>query len=137
MPELLKKEIFGEPPLKVDIPKMAVYSEDLITIINSTGLCIRPPVHRALGPAFYARALAAVTGHLYTEQEVMKAAADIWRLQHQFNVCAGEKVEDYAFPNRFYDESLPVRSGSKSPLPRDTIRAVLKSYFRVREIKYE
>ncbi|TEB12641.1 putative oxidoreductase YdhV [Pelotomaculum sp. FP] len=52
MPKFLKKEIFGEPPLTVDIPKMAKYSEDLITIINATGLCIRPPVHRALAPNF-------------------------------------------------------------------------------------
>ncbi len=136
MPELLKKEIFGDPSFKVDIPQMAVYSEDLITIINSAGLCIRPPVHRALGPGFYARALAAVTGHPYTEQEVMKAAADIWRLQHQFNVREGEKIEEYAFPDRFYEEALPVQSGTKSPLPREIITAVLQSYFKAREIEY-
>lgn len=134
MPELLKKEIFGNPPFKVDIPGMAVYSEDLISIINSAGLCIRPPVHRALGPAFYARALTVVSGHPYTEQAVMKAAADIWRLQHQFNVGEGEKIEEYVFPDRFYEESLPVRSGSKPPLPRETINEVLESYFKVREI---
>jgi aldehyde:ferredoxin oxidoreductase len=135
MPELLKKEIFGEPALKVDIPKMAVYSEDLITIINSVGLCIRPPVHRALGPAFYARALAAVTGHPFTEQKVMKAAANIWQLQHQFNVCEGEKEEDYVFPDRFYEESLPVQSGIRSPLPREIITEVLRSYFKARQIE--
>lgn len=135
MPELLKKEIFGLPPSKVDIPGMAVYSEDLITIINSAGLCIRPPVHRALGPAFYARALAAVSGHPYTEQEVMKAAADIWRLQHQFNLREGEKEEEYVFPDRFYKESLPVQSGEKPPLQREVITGVLESYFKAREIE--
>lgn len=136
MPELLKKEIFGEPPFKVDIPRMAVYSEDLITIINSAGLCIRPPVHRALGPAFYARALAAVTGHPYTEEDVMKSAASIWRLQHQFNVREGEKKEEYVFPDRFYDESLSVQSGTKAPLPREIISEVLQRYFKARDIDY-
>lgn len=136
MPKLLKDEVFGDPPSKVDIPKMAVYAEDLITIINSTGLCIRPPVHRALGPDFYARALAAVTGHPYTEQRVMKAAAEIWRLQHQFNVREGEKKEEYAFPVRFYEESLPVGSGSKPPLPREIITEVLEDYFKAREVEF-
>lgn len=134
MPDNLKEEIFGAPPSKVDIPKMAVYAEDLITIINSTGLCIRPPVHRGLGPGFYARALAAVTGCPYTEQEVMKAASDIWHLQHQFNVREGETIEEYAFPDRFYEEALPFKSGSKPPLPREIITAVLQSYFKARQI---
>lgn len=136
MPESLKKEIFGDPPFKVDIPRMAVYSEDLITIINSAGLCIRPPVHRGLGPAFYARALAAVDGNNYTEQDVMKAAADIWRLQHQFNVREGEIIEEYVFPDRFYEESIPVKSGTKPPLPREIISEVLQSYFEARDKQF-
>ncbi|TEB04518.1 putative oxidoreductase YdhV [Pelotomaculum schinkii] len=136
MPNFLKKEIFGEPPFKVDIPKMARYSEDLITIINSTGLCIRPPVHRALGTDFYARALTAVTGHPYTEQDVMKIAAIIWDLQHQFNVLAGEKLEDFAFPDRFYEESLTIQSGTKAQLPRDIINEVVHRYFKARKWDY-
>lgn len=136
MPEVLKKEIFGEPPFKVDIPRMAVYSEDLITIINSAGLCIRPPVHRGLGPAFYARALAALSGNHYTELDVMKAAADIWLLQYQFNVREGEKIEEYVFPDRFYEESIPVQSGTKPPLPREIISEVLQSYFKARDIQF-
>lgn len=136
MPRILKEEIFSKPPLKVDIPRMAKYAEDLITIINSTGLCIRPPVHRALGANFYARALAAVTGHPYTEQEVMKIASNIWDLQHQFNVSEGEKITDYAFPDRFYEKSLPVQSGTKSPLPRDEINEVIRRYFAARDWEY-
>jgi aldehyde:ferredoxin oxidoreductase len=136
MPEALKKEIFVDPPSKVDIPRMAKYSEDLITIINSTGLCIRPPVHRALGPGFYARALTALTGHPYTAQEVMKASSNIWDLQHQFNLREGEKIDEYVFPDRFYDEPLPAKSGIKPPLQRDVINAVLKRYFKAREWVY-
>jgi len=136
MPGFLKEEIFGEPPFKVDIPRMAKYAEDLITIINSTGLCIRPPVHRALGAGFYARALTAVTGHPYSEQEVLKIASHIWDLQHQFNVREGEKIDEYAFPDRFYEESLPVRSGTKPPLPREDIEEVLQRYFTARGWDY-
>ncbi len=136
MPKFLKEEIFGEAPYKVDIPKMAKYAEDLITIINSTGLCIRPPVHRALGADFYARALTAVTGHPYTEQEVMKVAENIWDLQHRFNVREGEKMEECAFPDRFYEEPLPVQSGTNSPLPRDITKKILKSYFKARRMEY-
>ncbi len=134
MPGCLKEEIFGDPPSRVDIPKMAVYAEDLITILNSTGLCIRPPIHRGLGPSFLARALAALTGTPYTEQGLMKAASDIWRLQHQFNLREGETRADYVFPDRFYEEALPLKSGSKPPLPREIIAAVLQSYFKARQI---
>jgi len=137
MPRFIMEEVFGQPPFrKVDIPKMAKYSEDLITIINATGLCIRPPVHRALCPDFYARALTAVTGHNYTELKVMKAASNIWGIQHQFNVREGEKIEDYAFPDRFYEESLPTQTGNKSPLSRGDINEVLHRYFTAREWDY-
>ncbi|KUK83575.1 MAG: Aldehyde ferredoxin oxidoreductase [Pelotomaculum thermopropionicum] len=135
MPKNLKKAIFGAPPYKVDIPLMAKYAEDLITIINSAGLCIRPPVHRALGADFYARALTAVTGHSYTEREVLAAASNIWDLQHEFNVRAGEKKAEYVFPDRFYEEALPVRSGNKPPLSRDVINRVLQRYFAARKWK--
>lgn len=132
MPEDLKKEIFGDPPSKVDIPGMAKYAEDLITIINSTGLCIRPPVHRTLGAGFYARALTALTGHPYTAQEVMDVSARIWDLQHQFNLREGEEIGEYVFPDRFYNEPLPVQSGIKQPLQREVIDEVLRRYFAAR-----
>ena len=135
MPENLKEAIFGAPPYKVDISLMAKYAEDLITIINSVGLCIRPPVHRSLGADFYARALTALTGYPNTEHEVLAAASKIWDLQHEFNVRAGEKKAEYVFPDRFYEEALPVKSGTNPPLSREFINRVVQRYFTARDWK--
>jgi aldehyde:ferredoxin oxidoreductase len=133
MPSRLKKDIFGEPPTGVNLPKMACYAENLITIVNSVGLCIRPPVLRSLGPDFYARALSAVTGHNYDAGTVLTAAAATWDLQYQFNLREGENVSDYKYPDRFYDESLPGIGGSTvQPLDRAQVAENIDEYFKAR-----
>lgn len=137
MPEKIKKKIFGEPPSKVGIPQMAKYAEDLITIINSTGLCIRPPTLRSLGPDFYARALTALLGHSFDAQGVLKTAENIYHLQHQFNVREGEKVVEYAFPRRFYEEPLPYRDGVRPALSRGNIEESVQQYFAARGWEYK
>jgi len=132
MPEDIKNEIFGSPPSKVNIPRMAKYAEDLITIINSTGLCIRPPTHRTLGPDFYARALTAVCGCTFTAREVLQAAAKIWDIQHHFNVREGEQIDEYVFPRRFYEEALPFQGGSRPPLSNHEVAETVKQYLAAR-----
>lgn len=133
MPARLKKEIFGEPPGGVNLPQMMAYAEDLITIINCVGFCIRPPVLRSLGPDFYARALNAVTGASYNEDSVLAAASAVWELQHAINRREGETPADYRYPDRFYEESLPGRNGKITPpLKREEVEENIRSYFAVR-----
>ena len=132
MPENFKKEIFGDPPTGVNIPRMSVYAENLITIINSVGFCIRPPVLRSLGPDFYARALKAVTGRDYDEAKVYAAGNKIWQLQHDFNRQEGEIPSEYSFPDRFYKESIPGKEGKIPPLSREKVAENVREYFRAR-----
>ncbi|EEG76987.1 aldehyde ferredoxin oxidoreductase family protein [Dethiobacter alkaliphilus] len=133
MPATLKKEIFGDPPKGVNLPRMLVYAENLIALINCVGFCIRPPVLRSLGPDFYARALTAVTGRKYDEDMVYAAAQRVWDLQHSFNVREGETSQDYCYPKRFYTESLPGPKGRITPpLSREQIEENLREYFQVR-----
>jgi aldehyde:ferredoxin oxidoreductase len=135
MPAGLKEIIFGNPPLGVSIPHMISYAEDLITIINSTGLCIRPPVLRTLGPDFYARALNAATGSTHTANSVMEAAGKIWHLQHGFNRREGETYDEYIFPERFYTEPLPRGKNSPHPpLSRENVRHIIEKYLHFRGI---
>ncbi len=133
MPERLKKEIFGEPPAGVDIPAMTVYSEDLITIINSVGFCIRPPVLRSLGPDFYARALNAAYGDNFDEDSVLAAAQRIWNLQHDFNRREGESFSSYQFPARFYQEPLPAKDQSHLPLNNKQMLDNIREYMKIRD----
>jgi aldehyde:ferredoxin oxidoreductase len=133
IPAALKTEIFGSPPAGVNLPRMAAYAENLITIINCVGFCIRPPVLRSLGPDFYARALSAVTGREYDESSVYDAAAAVWNLQHEFNVREGETVADYRYPDRFYNESLPGRGERMTPpLNRADVEQNIRAYFDAR-----
>jgi aldehyde:ferredoxin oxidoreductase len=134
MPAALKEKIFGTPPSRVNIPWMIRYAEDLITIINSIGFCIRPPILRSLGPDFYARALNAVTGSDYSADSVLTAAGEIWRLQYRFNQREGETISEYRFPERFYRESLPRLEGTPHPpLSKENVQNIIDTYLRIRK----
>ncbi|MDO9533931.1 MAG: aldehyde ferredoxin oxidoreductase family protein [Bacillota bacterium] len=133
MPVLLKEKIFGSPPSHVYIPQMMKYAEDIITIINSVGLCIRPPVLRSLGPDFFSRALNAATGSDLTEESILAAAGEIWKLQHQFNEREGQTLDEFRFPERFYREPLPgLENTSHPPISENNVKKLLDSYFKIR-----
>ena len=137
IPKWLKADIFGEPPQSVNLPQMLVYAENLIALINSVGFCIRPPVLRSLGPDFYARALTAVTGRTYDEEKVYAAASQIWDLQRNFNVREGETSQDYCYPKRFYEESLPgPKDRITPPLSQDQVEENIKTYFKIRNWEF-
>jgi aldehyde:ferredoxin oxidoreductase len=134
MPHKLKKEIFGDPPSGVNLPKIAVYAENLITIINCVGFCIRPPVLRALGPDYFARSLQAVLGWDIDAEEVYAIAGAVWDLQHAFNVREGETIAEYCYPERFYRESTRGRDGKTvEPLKKEQVEENVRDYFQARE----
>ncbi len=138
MPNTLKKEIFSNQPLYVNVPQMLKYSEDIITIINSLGFCIRPPVLRTLGPDYYARALNACYGSNLTAESLLKRAEDIWDLQHKFNVREGELFQDYKFPRRFYTEPQlqdKKRLPDYPPITEEGIQYIIDKYFKLRKWK--
>ncbi|MGI5823451.1 MAG: aldehyde ferredoxin oxidoreductase family protein [Dethiobacteria bacterium] len=133
MPPALKNKIFGSPPAHIYIPQMLKYAEDLLTIINSTGFCIRTPVLHSLGPDFFARALNIVTGSDFTAETLLNSAAQIWALQHRFNRQEGETKDEYRFPARFYHEPLPRNGGEPHPpLSPENVQKVLEAYFAIR-----
>lgn len=133
MPENVKQEIFGNPPCGVNLPRMAVYAENLITIINCVGFCLRPPVLRSLGPHFYARALNAVTGSAETADSIYAKAAAVWDLQRAFNQRQGETLADYCYPERFYTECTPGHDGKTvHPLKRSEVEENVRQYFSAR-----
>ena len=133
IPESMKEEIFGNPPRGVNLPRMAVYAENLITIINCVGFCLRPPVLRSLGPDFYARALNAVTGSTETADSVYAKAATVWDLQRAFNEREGETLADYCYPERFYTESTSGHNGKTiPPLKRAEVEENVSQYFSAR-----
>jgi aldehyde:ferredoxin oxidoreductase len=127
IPSGIKEAIFGQPPHKVDIPLMAKYAEDLISLINATGVCIRPPVLRTFGPGLFSRGLHATVGLEASPNEVLRSGERIWNVQHLFNLREGLKIEAWNFPDRFYQHD--VGSGV---LNQEKVHETLKKYLIAR-----
>jgi aldehyde:ferredoxin oxidoreductase len=122
-----KEKIFDFEKNRISIPHMAAYAQDHMNVVNSIGICIRPPVLWSLGPTIYSRLLQTLTGLQFTPEEVMKAGERISTLGRLFNARAGEKREDIHFGPRYY--SVPFK-GRK--LDREKIDQVLDRYFELR-----
>jgi aldehyde:ferredoxin oxidoreductase len=132
MPQALKDNILGIPPSKVAIPAMAKYSEEYMTLLNSFGLCIRPPVLRTIGPSIISEAFHAVYGYEMNEDELLLAAERIINMAHLFNLDRGLAFQDYRYPERFYKESEDYVKGKRLPLDHAKIEDMLKAYFALR-----
>ncbi|MCX7781792.1 MAG: aldehyde ferredoxin oxidoreductase family protein [Negativicutes bacterium] len=130
MPPNVKSEIFSGDQ-DVDIPRMAKWAEDLITVFNSVGLCIRPPVLQAIGPSVIAQLFTALTGVEKTAAEIMAAGERTWNLQKLFNLKCGESGDRSVYPDRFYQEVLQ-RSPSARKLERSKVQAMLEEYYAAR-----
>ncbi len=122
-----KDRIFDFEKNTISIPDMAAWAQDHMNVVNSIGICIRPPVLWSLGPTTYARVLETLTGMPFTPSDVMKAGERISVLGRLFNSRAGERREDFRFSSRYY--SVPLK-GRK--LEAKKIGNVLDRYFELR-----
>ena len=122
-----KEKIFDLGKNTVNIPYMAAWSQDLVNIVNSLGICIRPPVLHSLSPTIYSRLLTALTGIEFSPEDVRKAGERITNIQRIFNFKAGEKREDMKYSPKFYNAPIEGRK-----LDKDKVDKVLDKYFEVR-----
>lgn len=132
MTEELKSAIFEPETHDVNIPRMAKWSEDLISVYNALGVCIRPPVLQAWGPTLFSRLYTALTGIEVTPGEIMQAGERIWNLQKLFNLRAGESPEHSVYPDRFYVEPLPEGPAKGKRLDRRAVQDTLSEYYLAR-----
>jgi len=122
-----KEKIFDLGKNTVNIPYMAAWSQDLVNIVNSLGICIRPPVLHSLGPTIYSKLLTALTGIEFSPEDVRKAGERITNIQRIFNFKAGEKREDMKYSPKFYNVPIEGRK-----LDKDKVDKVLDKYFEVK-----
>lgn len=132
MPSNIKEEIFDIETKDVNIPKMSKWSEDLISVYNAVGLCIRPPILQTVGPKLIARLYSSLTGIDITADEMMKVGERIWNLQKLFNLREGETSEDSAYPIRFYEEPLTEGPSRGKILEREKVIETLEEYYEYR-----
>jgi aldehyde:ferredoxin oxidoreductase len=132
MPENLKKKIF-DPDLKTtDIILMLKWSEDLMTVFNSIGICIRPPSLQALGPTSIAKMFQTGVGWDMDAAEVMKAGERIWNLQRIYNLREGETRKDAIFHKRFLKEKLPEGPAEGMVIDKKKVDRMLDDYYGAR-----
>ncbi|TYT73830.1 aldehyde ferredoxin oxidoreductase family protein [Desulfobotulus mexicanus] len=126
-PESLKKKIFDLEKSRVFLPLMALWSEDLITLFNTFGICIRPPILNTIGPTLLSETCRSFTGTKISPEELMESAATSWNLIRSFNLACGEKPGAANFPKRFF---LPAHG--KKELSEEKLKEVLKAYYTAR-----
>ncbi|QGU94394.1 aldehyde ferredoxin oxidoreductase [Clostridium bovifaecis] len=132
MPQNIKNEVFNREKDYVDIIKMSKWAEDLISLYNAVGLCIRPPVLQSIGPTLIAELFTNLTGISLTADEAIKAGERIWNVQKLINIIQGEKPEDSVFPERFYEERLKGEGEEGKGLDRTEVQKTLEEYFQYR-----
>jgi aldehyde:ferredoxin oxidoreductase len=130
--EKVKEEVFQQETRDVNISRMSKWAEDLISVYNTLGICIRPPVLQAVGPTLLSNLYSTLTGIDITGEDLMKVGERIWNLQKLFNLREGEKSEDSVFPKRFYNEILPDGPSKGKKLDAVKVKEVLGDYYQVR-----
>ncbi|MCW7752904.1 hypothetical protein OOT00_02780 [Desulfobotulus sp. H1] len=127
VPETLRADMFDLEQSRVYLPLMVRWSEDLITLFNTLGICIRPPILNSLGPTLLSRALNSFTGIFLPPEQLMMTAATSWDTIRRFNLSHGDTPDAARFPHRFF---LPCHG--KTPLDEENIHTALQAYYRVR-----
>jgi aldehyde:ferredoxin oxidoreductase len=132
MPQSVKESILNTQLKRTYIPAMAKYSEELVVLLNSMGLCIRPPVLRTIGPSLMAEAFNALYDCDLDENDLLSIAERVINLEHLFNLEQGMAFNDYCFPERFYTEQVDFVGGKREPLDRGKIENMIREYFHLR-----
>lgn len=128
----VKEAVFDSKSKDVNIAKMSKWSEDLISVYNAIGLCIRPPILQSIGPSFISALYTSLTGIEISPKEIMKTGERIWNIQKLFNLREGEKIEDSRYPQRFYQESMPKGPSIGRILDKTKVQATLEEYYKAR-----
>jgi aldehyde:ferredoxin oxidoreductase len=132
MPQSAKDSILDTQLRKTHIPAMAKYSEELMVLLNSMGLCIRPPVLRTIGPSLMAEAFNALYDCDLDENSLLTIADRVINLQHLCNLRQGQTPHEYCFPERFYTEQVDYVGGTREPLDKQKVADMIREYFRLR-----
>jgi aldehyde:ferredoxin oxidoreductase len=106
-------------------PEIVVFSENYCAITDALGVCKFTTTETyVFMPSDLARALTALTGEDFTEEELLNCGERIVNLERCFNVREGFSRKDDQLPQRFLKESL---EGSTVELDQ-----MLSKYYRLR-----
>jgi len=127
------KQLFPRKPLEKILdtrnptykPEIVVFTENYCAITDALGVCKFTTTETyVFMPSDFAKALTALTGENFTEEELLNCGERIVNLERCFNVREGFSRKDDQLPQRFLKEPL---EGSTVELDR-----MLSKYYRLR-----
>ena len=80
-------------------------SQDVVAMIDSTGLCLFPA--SAWGTAEFQKQIDAACEGEWTEQRLLECGERTWNLERQFNLAAGMTAADDTLPERLLKDPAP------------------------------
>ena len=101
--------------------------QDSAAVIDSLVYC--KFANMAVGEEFFARTLTAVTGELFTADDLMKVGERVWNLERLFNLREGFTKEDDTLPQRLLNE--PVAEGPSAGFV-SKLEPMLEEYYQFR-----
>lgn len=127
----LKHDVFAEDMEDVSgngKAKPCKDSQDMVAMIDSTGLCLFTTC--AWGaPEFQKQIAAACEGDDWTEERLLQIGERVWNLERMFNLEAGTTAADDTLPKRLLETPAPsgTAKGHVSELPK-----MLPEYYEYR-----
>jgi aldehyde:ferredoxin oxidoreductase len=111
-----------------DKPEVVRTSQDLISAIDSTGLCLFT-LHSGATPEHFASQVDGACEGGWDLKRFVETGERIWNLERQFNLAAGLSAKDDTLPKRILEEPAPsgVAKGLVSRLPE-----MLPEYYKQR-----
>ncbi|MGD9600602.1 MAG: aldehyde ferredoxin oxidoreductase family protein [Gammaproteobacteria bacterium] len=111
-----------------DKPEVVRTTQDLISAIDASGLCLFT-AHSGATPEHYAAQVDGACEGGWDVARFTETGERIWNLERQFNLAAGLGVRDDTLPKRILEEPAPsgVAKGLVSGLPQ-----MLPEYYRQR-----
>jgi aldehyde:ferredoxin oxidoreductase len=101
--------------------------QDSAAVIDSLVYC--KFANMAVSVEFFARTLTAVTGELFTEEDLMKVGERVWNLERLYNLREGFTAEDDTLPERLLKE--PVQEGPSAGFTAN-LSPMLEEYYAFR-----
>jgi aldehyde:ferredoxin oxidoreductase len=101
--------------------------QDSAAVIDSLVYC--KFANMAVSVEFFARTLSAVTGELFTEEDLMKVGERVWTLERLYNLREGFTKEDDTLPERLLND--PVQAGPSEGFTAN-LTPMLEEYYAFR-----
>ena len=124
-PEILRKPKAIDPYTLAGKAGHTKIFQDRFAAVDSLVVC--KFAFFGAGEEEYANILSAVTGEVYTSEDLMRVGERIWNLERLYNIREGFCKADDSLPERFFDEKVNGRV-----IDREEFLKTLDEYYRMR-----